>query len=60
MEHSDYFLAKADECFSLARFARTTLGTKFEVATNIEAMGNEFMRKAVEVETAKQKLQRRL
>ena len=33
--------------------------TKFDVASKIEAMGNEFMTKAIEIETDRQRVQRR-
>jgi hypothetical protein len=60
VQTAEYFAEKADQCFRVARFARTPEATKFEVAINIESMGNEFMTKAVEVESIRQKTQRKV
>jgi hypothetical protein len=55
MPHAEYFIEKADQRFRLARFAKGADSTKIEVAADIEAMGNEFLTKAVEIESARQK-----
>lgn len=47
MQDADYFLDKAERCFSLSRLA----GANREVAAALESMGNEFMAKAVEIDT---------
>jgi hypothetical protein len=47
MQDANYFLDKAERCFSLSRLA----GTNREVAAALESMGNEFMAKAVEIDT---------
>jgi hypothetical protein len=45
------FLLDAEECFRCARIP----GLKREIAEGLEAMGHEFMTKAVEIETARQR-----
>ena len=40
----EYFLGKSEECFALSRAGR-------ELANTLEAMGNTFMTKAVELST---------
>jgi hypothetical protein len=59
MQSAEYFTEKADQCYRLARFARSADSTKFEVATTIEGLGNEFIAKAVELETVRQKIMKR-
>jgi preprotein translocase subunit Sss1 len=59
MQPADYLVEKADECFRIARYARKPDITEFDVATKIEAMGNEFMTKAVEIETDRQRVRRK-
>lgn len=44
----DCFLEKADQCFRLANSSR-------EVANELEALAQQFMAKAVELETAREK-----
>jgi hypothetical protein len=44
-------LAEADECFRRARMP----GLKPEIAEGLETAGHEFMAKAVEIETARQR-----
>jgi len=46
IEH--YLIEKADECARLARAGR-------DVADSLEAMGNDLMAKAVEINTARQR-----
>lgn len=43
-----YLIDKADQCIRLARAGR-------EMAANLEAMSNDLMAKAVELDTARQK-----
>ena len=47
MPDANYFLDKAERCFSLSRLA----GANSEVAAALESMANEFMAKAVEIDT---------
>jgi hypothetical protein len=49
---SAYFLEKADQCFRLGRKP----GVDADVAAELETMGYEFMAKAVEADTARDKL----
>jgi hypothetical protein len=50
MQDAAYFLAKADQCFRLSRTAGTA-----DLKAELEAMGHEFMAKAVELDTARDK-----
>ena len=54
MTDADYFVEKAEQCFRLAKFARAHPLSK-EVAQALDAMGEELMRKAVEVDTRRQR-----
>jgi hypothetical protein len=47
MQDANYFLDKAEQCFSLSLLAA---GNR-EVAAALQNMGNEFMAKAVEIDT---------
>jgi hypothetical protein len=47
MQDANYFLEKADECFGLSEMA----GANRELAAALQSMGNEFMAKAVEIDT---------
>jgi len=47
MQDANYFLEKADECFRLSEMA----GANRELAAALQSMGNEFMAKAVEIDT---------
>ena len=58
MQEAEYFLQKAEECFRLAELARGSNGRVLEIAERLEALGNEFMTKAVEIETVRQKIKR--
>jgi hypothetical protein len=51
MPSSEYFLEKAEQLFRLSRADC--------VAAELEAMGNEFIAKAVEIETVAQRAKRR-
>ena len=58
MQEAEYFLQKAEECFRLAKLARVANGRVLEIAEDLEALGNEFANKAVEIETVRQKTKR--
>jgi hypothetical protein len=45
---ADYFVTKAEQCFRLASLER-------DISNEIEAMGYEFMAKAVEFDTRRDK-----
>ena len=47
MQDANYFLEKAEQCFSLCALA----GTNRELASALQSMGDEFMAKAVEIDT---------
>jgi hypothetical protein len=47
MQDANYFLEKAEQCFSLCTLA----GTNRELANALQRMANEFMAKAVEMDT---------
>jgi hypothetical protein len=49
---AEYFFAKAEQCFRRSR------GGDRKVAVQLDAMGNEFMAKAVELDTKQQRLVR--
>jgi hypothetical protein len=51
MTDAEYFIAKADELFRLARRAAGDA----ELARDIEALANELMVKAVELDTRRDK-----
>jgi hypothetical protein len=55
MSDAEYFLEKAEQSFRLALLAKTAGDIGLEVADNLETMGYEFMNKAVEIETVRQK-----
>ena len=48
---AEYFFEKADQCFRRSRGDR-------KIAVELEARGNEFMAKAVELDTKQQKASR--
>lgn len=48
----EYLIDTADQCIRLARAGR-------EMAASLEAMSNDLMAKAVELDTARQKYQKR-
>jgi hypothetical protein len=53
-----YFIEKAEQCFRLARH----VGKKpllDNVAVELDALGHEFLRKAVELDTARERKRRR-
>jgi hypothetical protein len=45
-----YFIDKAEQCFRLAKSVRE-YPTYREAATELDALGNEFLKKAVELDT---------
>jgi hypothetical protein len=47
MNDADYFLEKADQCFSLSRLA----GANRELQLALDSLAHEFMSKAVELDT---------
>jgi hypothetical protein len=47
---SQYFVDKADQCFRLARSVGTESADR-EIATELDALANEFLKKAVEIDT---------
>ena len=51
-----YFLAKADQCFRLARTLRDGRADT-EVAAELDAIANEFLACAVEIDTARDRTQ---
>jgi hypothetical protein len=59
MLDADYCVDKAEQCFRLARLAKSPTIARTEIATNLEAMGNELMAKAVEIETVRQRASRK-
>jgi hypothetical protein len=48
MQDADYFVEKAEDCLRLVRLAR-------ENAESLEGLANEFLAKAVEIETDRQR-----
>ena len=55
MLDAEYCVDKAEQCFRLARLAQSPNVARTEIATNLEAIGNELMAKAVEIETVRQR-----
>ena len=55
MLDAEYCVDKAEQCFRLARLAKSPNFARTEIVTNLEAMGNELMAKAVEIETVRQR-----
>ena len=51
MKTEDYLIQTADRCVRLARAGR-------EIAADLEAMSNELMAKAVELDTSREKKQK--
>jgi hypothetical protein len=47
MQDANYFLDKAEQCFKLSLL----VSPNREAATALQSMGNEFMAKAVEIDT---------
>jgi hypothetical protein len=45
-----YFIDKADQCFRLARWVSQPFDSA-KVVTELDALGNEFLKKAVEIDT---------
>ncbi|HSZ65883.1 MAG TPA: hypothetical protein VK825_06735 [Xanthobacteraceae bacterium] len=55
MLNAEYFVDKAEQCFRLARLVKTPNFARSEIVTNLEALGNELMAKAEEMETVRQR-----
>ncbi len=55
MMDADYYVDKAEQCFRLARLAKSPNFARAEIVSNLEAMGHELMAKAVEIETIRQR-----
>jgi hypothetical protein len=51
MPDADYFIEKADQCLILSKMA----GSDRELARMLRAMADEFMAKAVEIDTEREK-----
>ena len=47
MQDANYFIEKADQCFNLSHMA----GSNQELALALQTMAHEFMAKAVEIDT---------
>jgi len=56
--NAQYFVEKGEHCFRLAKFAVQPRMPRVEIASSLETLGHEFLAKAVEIETALQKIQR--
>jgi hypothetical protein len=57
MVDADYFVEKAKQCFRLAKLARSN-PLNPEVANGLDAMGEEFMNRAVEIDTTRRRSER--
>jgi hypothetical protein len=55
---SQYFIEKADQCFRLARSAGAE-PVMNSIATELDALANEFLRKAVEIDAERDRLESR-
>jgi len=55
MLDADYCVEKAEQCFRLARLAKSPNATLAEIASHLEAVGHDLMAKAVELETIRQR-----
>jgi hypothetical protein len=56
MRDADYLLEKAEQCFRLAAFSRGHVLSP-EIAKAIDALGDELMNKAVEIDTERQRFE---
>ncbi|HET7847675.1 MAG TPA: hypothetical protein VFL51_01305 [Pseudolabrys sp.] len=54
----EYFIAKAEQCFRLAQHLRVEVADS-AVAQELDAIGNEFLAKAVEIDTERERLMTR-
>jgi hypothetical protein len=57
MVDANYFVEKAEQCFRLAKLARSN-PLNDEIANGLDTMGEEFMNMAVVIDTARQQGQR--
>lgn len=55
MQDASYFISKADQCFNLSQMA----GANRELAAALQALGHEFLAKAVEIDTERDKGEKR-
>lgn len=55
---SQYFVDKADQCFRLARSVGAIPAYE-PIATELDALGNEFLKKAVEIDTERDRAESR-
>jgi hypothetical protein len=55
MLDADYCLEKAEQCFRLARLAKSPGVERTEIVSNLEVIAHELMAKAVEIETLRQR-----
>ena len=55
MLDAHYCVEKAEQCFRLARLAKSPNVELAEIARHLEAIGHELMAKAVEIETIRQR-----
>jgi hypothetical protein len=53
---AQYFVDKAEQCFRLARSAAVEPACK-PIAAELDALGNEFLKKAVEIDTERDRAQ---
>jgi hypothetical protein len=49
---SEYYIAKAEQCFRLARYVRGEHSSS-QIAEELEAIANEFLARAVELDTVR-------
>lgn len=55
---AEYFIAKAEQCFRLAQAARGDQANS-KIAAELDSIGNEFMARAVELDTARDRAETR-
>jgi hypothetical protein len=55
---SEYFIAKADQCFRLAKHIRGDHANS-AIAAELDAIANEFLARAVEIDTERDLAERR-
>ena len=53
VQNADYLLAKAEQCFELAREAERGLKSTADLSKVLSDLGHELMAKAVEVDAAR-------
>ncbi|MDP1585645.1 MAG: hypothetical protein Q8M18_19675 [Bradyrhizobium sp.] len=55
---AEYFIQKAEQCFSLARHVRADYANN-EIAAELDAIANEFLARAVELDTERDRAETR-